>query len=214
MSNDRFGRANVDYPPAKSATNYEIQPSRLLQSLFENIEPGQRLVVLNIGAALPETISFFANYRCKLFVTDLLAELLLTTDNPIDEIESQFARQEKIADILSLPAGVRLDIVFFWESLNYLGEENISALMQVLKPHLHENSKGHCFAVHKSETEEAKLIHGIHDAGHLSVRPHARVAPGYQPLPQGRLVTLLECFTLDRSVLMRDQQLELLLKVA
>ncbi|MBT8146835.1 MAG: hypothetical protein KJN90_08270 [Gammaproteobacteria bacterium] len=185
----------------------------MLQLLFENLQAEQRLVVLNIGAALPETIRFFANYRCKLYVTDLLAELPLSADSPSDESESQSKLENEIADILSIPDGVIFDIVFFWESLNYLGKDKISALMQVLKPHLHDNSKGHCFAAHNPETAEAQIIYGIQDAGHLSVRPRSRVSPNYQPLSQRRLLSLLEYFTLDRSVLLRDQRLELLFTV-
>ena len=212
--NNHDGRVSVDRPPSTSKSNFEIQPSQLLQSLFENLQAGKRLVVLNIGAALPETISFFANYRCKLYITDLLAEFSLSADSPSDESESQFKLRNGIADILSIPDGVIFDIVFFWDSLNYLGKDNIHTLMQVLKPHLHDNSKGHCFAAHSAETAEAQIIHGIQDAGHLTVRRRSRFPPNYQPVPQGRLVSLLEYFTLDRRVLLRDQRLELLLSVA
>ena len=211
--NNHDGQVSVDCPPSTSESNFETQPSRLLQSLFENLQAEQRLVVLNIGAALPETIRFFANYRCKLYITDLLAEFPLSADSLSDESELQFKLRNEIADIFSIPDGVIFDIVFFWESLNYLGKEKISALMEVLRPHLHNNSKGHCFAAHNPESAEAQIIYGIQDTGHLSVRPRTGVSPTYQPLPQGRLVSLLEYFTLDRSVLMRDQRLELLLTV-
>ena len=211
--NNHDGQVSVDRPPSTIESNFETQPSRLLQSLFENLQAEQRLVVLNIGAALPETIGFFANYRCKLYITDLLAEFPLSADSQSDESNSQFKLRNEIADILAIPDEVVFDIVFFWESLNYLGKDKISALMQVLRPHLHDNSKGHCFASHNPDSAEPQIIYGIQDTGHLRVRPRSKVSPKYQPLPQGRLVSLLEYFTLDRSVLLRDQRLELLLTV-
>ncbi|MCP5345908.1 MAG: hypothetical protein R3F41_02130 [Gammaproteobacteria bacterium] len=211
--NNQDGQISVDCPPSTSESSFETQPSRLLQSLFENIQAEKPLVVLNIGAALPETINFFANYRCKLFITDLLAEFPLSAYSPRDESESRITLRDEIADILSIPDGVVFDIVFFWDSPNYLGEDNISALMQVLKPHLHGKSKAHCFVARSPETPEGQIIHGIQDAGHLTVRRRSRFPPNYQPLPQSRLLSLLKSFTLDRSVLMRDQRLELLLTV-
>lgn len=209
----RDGQISVDRPPGTSESNLESQPSQLLQSLFESFQASERLVVLNIGAALPETVRFFTNYRCQLYITDLVAELS-SSDFPGDESESPSNARNEIAGILSIPDGVVFDIVFFWDSLSYLGKENITALVQVLKSHLHANSKGHCFAARTSETAEAQMVHGIQDAGHLSVRRRTRFPANYQPLPQGRLLALLEYFTLDRSVLLRDQRLELLLTVA
>ena len=42
------------------------QPSQLLASLFERIGEDQHVTVLDTGPALPETVDFFANYRCTL----------------------------------------------------------------------------------------------------------------------------------------------------
>ena len=109
--NEHDGRVRIYRPPGTS--EFEIQPSQLIQSLFENLPAEQRLVVLNLGAALPETISFLAKYRCKLYVTDLLTEFPLAADSPSDEEESPGQRRKALADILSIPEGVVFDIVFF-----------------------------------------------------------------------------------------------------
>ena len=53
----------------------DTQPSRLLPKLFERVDPSRPLTVLILGPALPETVSFFSQFRCKLHVVDLAREL-------------------------------------------------------------------------------------------------------------------------------------------
>lgn len=186
----------------------ETQASRLLASLFEHVGEDQPLSVLNIGPALPETVSFLSGFRCKLHVADLYSELPLRVATE-DEEDAGLAR--RLEEALALPADVRFDMVFFWDVLNFMSREAIAVLMDSLHPHLHPGSRAHCFAVHNSSTPVADNFHGIFDAAHLSVRRRQQPPPDYQPHPQGELVTLLKFFEVDRSVLMPDRRIELLL---
>lgn len=197
----------------------ETQASRLLSSLFEHVEDDQPLSVLNIGPALPETVNFFSGYRCKLQVVDLYSELPLRTpaadadDGKAKNGEESSGLFHRLEEALGLPAGIQFDMVFFWDVLNFMSREAIAALMDALLPHLHAGSRAHCFAVHSSKTPVADNFHGIFDAAHLSVRRRQQPPPDYQPHPQGELVTMLRCFQVERSVLMPDRRVELLLKV-
>jgi hypothetical protein len=42
------------------------QQTLLFPTLFKRIDPERRLSVLEIGRALPETIEFFSQYKCRL----------------------------------------------------------------------------------------------------------------------------------------------------
>lgn len=198
----------------------ETQPSRLLSSLFEHVGDDRPLSVLNIGPALPETVSFFSGYRCKLHVADLYSELPLSIAedaNPgrADDGEGGEASGlvHRLDEALGLPANVHFDMVFFWDVLNFMSREAIVVLMDRLLPHLHSGSRAHCFAVHNSKTPVTENFHGIFDEAHLSVRKRQQPPPDYQPHPQGELVTMLRFFQVERSVLMPDRRVELLLKV-
>ena len=190
----------------------EAQPSRLLPSLFDHVEEGSRLTVLNIGPALPETIDFFSNYRCKLHIADLLQEAVPDIDADLEESERMAQWRTFLDAALVLPDGVRFDLLFFWDVLNFLHRDAIAALMEVLGDHVHARSKAHCFAVHSADAAPAPVFYGIRDAEHLSRRPRSQIPPNYQPLPQNQLVGLLRYFRTDRSVLMNDRRVELLLK--
>lgn len=204
----------MGFPGSAVTSNLESQASRLLELLLENVSPEARLKVLNIGPALPETIDFFANYRCRLHIADLLPELPTPVEADSEEGHDANTLQPVLTEVLALPDDTEFDIVFFWDALHFMSREAISALTAVLRPHLHRQSKAHCFAVHGMETPPAQIYHGIHDISHLSVRTRTAIPPNYNPLPQGQLVSLLKYFALDRSVLMRDRRIELLLKAA
>ena len=50
--------------------------SKVLGSLFRHLDPEKRLEVLEIGPALPETVDFFSQFRCRLHFIDLYNEPL------------------------------------------------------------------------------------------------------------------------------------------
>lgn len=196
----------------------EKQASRLLTALFEGIDHEQPIRVLDLGPALSETVSFLSRYRCKLHFADLYDELPLQVEtepgaNAASDSNETYEQLDRLLEeALPLPAGSQFDLIFFWDVFNFLSREVITLLMDRLRPHLYPHSRAHCFAVHNSKTPMAENFHGIIDESHLSVRRRTRVIPNYQPHPQGGLVSMLHIFEVDRSVLMPDRRVELLLK--
>lgn len=182
------------------------QPSRLLSTLFDGADDDIPLTVLNLGPALPETLEFFSGFRCKLFFSDLFPELPIRADE-----EAGISLESRFDSALLVPGGALIDVVLFWDVLNFLSRDAVRELMSQLRPYLHPGSRGHCFAVHNTKTPAASTYHGIFDAGHFSVRSRSAIPPDYQPHPQGELESLIRYFRVDRSVLMTDRRLELLL---
>jgi len=181
------------------------QPSKLLSSLFQNLDPEQRLTVLHIGPALPETVDFFSAFRCKLYFNDLFSEL------PIVESEDgDPSLVQTFTELLQLPPGVKFDICLFWDLFNFLDKEAIAAFLSVLRPHLHKTTVAHGFAVHNLRNPQGDQLYGIARLDALNIRSRATALPGYAPHAQGKLKTMLNCFNFDRSVLLPDSRLELL----
>ena len=184
-----------------------FQSSKLLSSVFQGVEDGAHLRVLHIGPALPETIDFFAQYRCKLYFVDLFDEL------PIAANEDNGTSLEHIfTQLLNIDTGVQLDICLFWDLFNFLDSDAISAFMNVLKPHLHTDTYAHAFAVHKLRSTQGKQLYGIAGTDKINIRTRNALLPSYAPQPQASLKRLLYCLNFDRSVLLPDGRLELLLR--
>jgi len=192
----------------------EDQPSRLLAKLFEHVEPGARLRVLDLGPALPETVDFLGQYRCTLHIVGLQQETPPVIDSELEEDERIALWRAHFQKALGLAETLKVDIILFWDLLNFLSREAITALVEVLLLHLHAGTKAHCFAVHSVAAPPSEVFYGIRDADSFSVRPRFKQPADYQPLSPGQHAALLYCFETDRSVLMRDQRTELLLKAA
>ena len=182
-----------------------MQSSKLLSSLFENIDEEQRVTVLHIGPALPETVEFFSSFRCKLYFVDLFLELpIVACEDKEPGLEQTFI------DLLDFPPGIKFDICLFWDLFNFLNSDAISAFLAALRPHLHSASLAHGFSVHNRKSPRGDRIYGISQLDTLSVRDRKTALPGYAPHAQGQLKHMLNCFNFDRSVLLPDSRLELL----
>lgn len=166
----------------------------------------QAVTVLHIGAALPETVDFFADYRCKLYFVDVFSGLPInTTDDTAPDAALQFRQ------LLDLPAHSQVDICLFWDLFNYLDSAALKDFLAALRPHLKDTTLAHAFSVHNRKVTPQTYLYGIHQMDTLSLRSRRTPATGYAPHSQRELTELLDCFRLERSVLLPDSRLELLL---
>jgi len=194
--------------PGRTATS--SQPSTLLASLFEQIDDEQPLTVLETGPALQETVDFLSQYRCKLHVLDLFSDL------PIEagEEEGSAALHQRFEELLQFPEGTVFDVCLFWDLFNYLDRDAVLAFVAALRPYLRKGSRAHGFALHKLSAPREDRFYGIKSTDALSIRPRPEPLPGYSPHAQGKLKNMLYCFNFDRSVLLSDSRLELLLRAS
>lgn len=182
------------------------QASTLLPDLFKHLDTEERVTVFHVGPAAPETVDFFCEYRCKLYFIDLFAELPIKSDENAAQ-----SLLEHFSTLLQFPRDTHFDICLFWDLFNYLDGDAIHSLLRILRPHLTDRSLAHAFSVHNRKTPESRHVYGIQRLDALSVRHRAHTPPGYAPHSQRELTELLHCFRLERSVLLPDSRLELLL---
>ena len=183
------------------------QASKLLPALFEQFDEGQQVSVFHVGPALPETVDFFCGFRCKLHFVDIFSELPFVADeDKTPDLQHQFQ------NLLQFPPDTLFDICLFWDIFNFLNAEAIAAFLKVLQPHLKESSLAHAFSVHNTKTKNVSHdLYGIRQLDVLSVKDRDAELPGYAPHSQRRLKEMLHCFTVERSVLLPDSRLELVL---
>jgi len=191
--------------PLRSAP--PTQASKLLPSLFGHLDTQALVTVFHVGPAMAETVEFFSDYRCKLHFIDLFAELpIAASEDPPRSITDQ------IASLLQFPRDTRFDICLFWDIFNHLDGDAIRAFMGLLRPHLAPGCLAHAFSVHNRKTPQGGYLYGIHRLDAISYRHRATMPPGYAPHSQRELTELLHCFRLERSVLLPDSRLEVLLQ--
>ncbi len=186
--------------------NLSTQASKLLPHLFQQLDAERSVTVLHIGSALPETVDFFSDYRCKLHFIDVFPAL------PIVACEEPAVTQaQQFKELLRFPGETAFDICLFWDLFNFLDGDAITAFLSVLRPHLKQGSLAHAFSVHNRKAPQQNHFYGIQNLGELSVRSRRITPTGYAPHSQRELTALLDGFRVERSVLLPDSRLEMLL---
>ena len=198
--------ASLAAAPAAGNPN-PTQDSKILPGLFAGLDEDSRVSVLHVGPACSDTLDFFAGFRSRLYFIDAFTELPL---KPPEEDARSLTDQWH--EILQLPASAKFDLCLFWDLFNFLSIDALTALTQVLAPHLHSATRGHAFSVHNPRHSLQNCLYGIRDANTLSARPRQHTPPGYAPLSQRQLSEAIGCFTIERSVLLADSRLELSLR--
>ncbi len=185
------------------------QPSKLLAGLFQRVAPDRRLVVLEIGTALPETVDFFADYRCRLHFVDLFNEPFLREAR--DTLDDE-ALRNAFAERLSFPADSRIDVCLLWDFLTFLDDRALRAFNDALKPWLHAGTRAHGFGVHHLAIRLENVQYGIVDTETLSVRPRATEPMAYHPHSQLEMADMFNGFAFERGLLLPNGKLEMLLR--
>jgi hypothetical protein len=108
--------------------------------------------------------------------------------------------------------GTRFDLCLFWDFFNYLDDLALKAFSEVLSPYLTPDTLAHAYLMQKPEQGLLNREYGICSANEISVRPGSFGHLPAHPRPQARVVSLLQDFSINHSVLRRDGLLESSLK--
>ena len=141
-------------------------PSKLLGSLFQLVDINHRLTVLEIGTALPETVDFFAQYKCRLHFVDLFDEPFVREQADLSEAELRHGFEEQ----LRVPPGTKLDLCLLWDFLSYLDDPALRAFNSALRPWVHGGTRAHGFGVHHLALKLEHQQYGIIDRETLIIR--------------------------------------------
>jgi hypothetical protein len=199
--------AGVGLTPAESPVA-RTQQSLLFPSLIKRVNPDLRLSVLEIGPALPETIEFFSQYKCRLHFAAMYTDPVLQKQSG-EYTEDELA--EQISQSLDFPKGTRFDLCLFWDFLNYLDDKALRAFNTAIRPFLHKSTRAHAFTVRTLNTSFSNQQYGIEQAHMFSIRPRMGKQARTTPHTQAILVNLLSSFDIDQGMLLPDGRVEVLM---
>ena len=184
------------------------QKSTLFPALFRLLDVNHRLTVLEVGSALPETVDFFSQFRCRLHFVDLFHEPFVRGQADLSEAELRQGFEAQ----LRFNAGTRIDLLLFWDYLSYLDDPALRAFNSALRPWVHAGSRAHGFAVHHLAIRLANCQYGVEDRDTLSIRERTTTQMRYHPHSQIDMHEMMTCFDFERGLLLPDGKLEMLLK--
>jgi len=185
------------------------QATRLISALIQLRNVKRRITVLEIGGALPETVDFFSEFKCRLHFVDLYAEAFVRDRQAqLSERELRQAFEQQFR----FPEGTRIDFCLFWDFLSYLDDPALRAFNSALRPLIHSGTRAHGFGVHHLAIRLENVQYGLIDRETLSVRRRMSVQMPHYPHSQLEMHEMLSCFGFERGLLLPDGKLEMLLK--
>ncbi len=164
--------------------------------------------MLEIGLALPETIEFFSQFKCRLHFAAMYTDPVLQMQSG-EYTEAELA--EHISQSFDFPKGTHFDLCLFWDFLNYLDDKALRAFNTAIHPYLHKSTRAHAFTVRTLNTSFSNQQYGIEQAHMFSIRPRTGKQARTTPHTQAILVNLLSSFDIDQGMLLPDGRLEVLM---
>lgn len=198
------GVGSTSAAPSMSRT----QQTLLFPTLIKRISPDRRLSVLEIGPALPETIEFFSQFKCRMHFAAMYTDPILQMQTE-EYTEAELA--EHISQSFGFQKNTRFDICLFWDFLNYLDDKALRAFNTAIRPYLHKSTRAHAFTLRTLNTTFSNQQYGIEQAHMFSIRPRHGKQPPATPHTQAILVNLLSVFDIDQGMLLPDGRLEVLM---
>lgn len=197
----------MNLPPVATSTS-QTQQTLLFPSLVKRLAHDRRLSILEIGPALPETIEFFSQYKCRLQFAAMY------TDPVLQMQRGECTEAELVAHFtqtFGFQKGTRFDLCLFWDFLNYLDDKALRAFNTAITPYLHKTTRAHAFTVRTLDTTFPNQQYGIAEKHMFSIRPRTTSRVRTTPHTQAILVNLLSNFDIDQGMLLPDGRLEVLM---
>lgn len=197
----------MKYPPVVP-TMSRTQQTLLFPSLIKKLDKNRRMSILEIGPALPETIAYFSQFKCRLHFAAMYSDPLLHMQSG-EFSEAELA--DHIEKSFGFAKGTRFDLCLFWDFLNYLDDKALRAFNTAIGPYLHQSTRAHAFTVRTLDTSFSNQQYGIEQAHMFSIRARRGTQARTTPHTQAILVNLLSTFDIDQGMLLPDGRLEVLM---
>ena len=162
--------------PLGGAWMQRTQQTLLFPSLLKQADQHERLSVLEIGLALPDTVDFFSRYRCRVFFAAMYSDPVL--DLQLGDI-SEAQLVDHFRKSFNFPGGLRFDLCLFWDFLNYLDDRALRAFNTAIEPYLQDSTRAHAFTVRTLQTQIANQRYAVNREDLFSVRQTQNLLPAY-----------------------------------
>lgn len=167
--------------------------SRLLPKVCAELATREAPCVLDIGMGVPSTLEFLSQYRARVFFLDLA--------------NGDTSYEQNLGDY----SGALFDVCLFWDFLQSLEPEKLSALSDALTPYVYSGTIGYSICNVSPQRLSHRCSYRIRSEDELELVPsqHKR----FREWSQKEFADHFDSFRIEQDVLSHDGHLELLLGV-
>jgi hypothetical protein len=198
---ERGGKAAGSAPGALNAP--------LFQSLIERLRGAGRCVVLDLGAARPETLRLFSEFPCRLDIVDLADGL-----EQLNAEQTPRGFRERAESLLPSRRREATDVVLCWDLLNYLNRPALSMLMECIAARGRRGTLAHALVFYSARKMPVRpsTFYPIDEQHLTSLAPAQaeRDAPRYTPED---FTLCMPRYTVERARLLRNGMQEFLFRL-
>jgi hypothetical protein len=192
-------RAEIEQAPTVRAP--------LFHTLMQRMADGQRWVVLDLGPARNETIALLGQFRCRLDIADLAADL-----DQLDATLDVTTLQQRVQALLPQRASEAADIVLCWDLFNYLPRPVLAAVLGAVAARMRPGASGHALIAYSNRDvpDRPGRFFPV-DAERLANSIGHATRPAIRHLPED-LKGCLPGLTIERGVLLANGMREYLFR--
>jgi hypothetical protein len=191
-------------------SNIELAPRlrcNIIREALYDIDFRSELVVLDVGAAASSSVKFFSEKKTRLFFPDLYNADFITGTQP-DLPKSDLVSLFRLA--MSITPDLQLDYCFFWDIFSFLKRPYILALLEALRPHLSEKTRGYCIG-NMHGLDMPNCHYGIADTCELTQANRHGASLKTYAHSLSELNSLLKPFVISKNRLLVKGRMEYLL---
>ena len=181
----------------------------LFRSVVENLPARNRWVVLDLGAARPQTIALFGQHNCRLDIADLAPEV-----NELNALSDPLLARNAAEALLPKYNDEPTDLVLCWDIMNYLERPALAAAMSRIAERGRGGTLVHAliFYSHKNMPTRPGCYAPLEDFSLLDVATPVdeRPAPRYSP---DDLKRCLPDYSIERAMLLSNGMQEFLFRL-
>ena len=190
--------SNEDPDRTTPSETWAHEHTRILPEAFDGLDTESTLNILDAGPAEPQSIDYLRRFRCRLYVANLFNPAF-----PEHGVESAPAFFRTVA-------GVRFDVCFLWDYINYPDDDAFAEFISILSNHIHEKTRLYAIGAYAAELPLRAYRYAIADIDKVAIRPAGGTVP--QPRSRNDVVNAMRHYMVHRAALRRDNRLELLLR--
>ncbi|MEN8212939.1 MAG: hypothetical protein ABFR19_01130 [Pseudomonadota bacterium] len=180
--------------------NRQVVSCPAFSSLMQEFSDEQKYRILDLGRARGGTVTYFSRFRCKLFVADVIPDILSYQESLPEDEPPELMLQEMIGlDDLS-----ELDLVLCWDILNYLDAPMIETFSTSLRQLMRNGGHLHAFINTRSEMPAFPGSYQILDAGQMDVEHQAGNRISAPRFAQRNLREMMREFEIKHSRLLQS----------
>jgi hypothetical protein len=180
-------------------TPFTTYRSHGLHVLVSLLPPSYPLAVLDLGPALRTNVDFWSRYPCRLHIRDLYRDRA-----GLGDFAAEKERDEFFAAALSFEDGIRFDVILAWDLFNYLGQEDLAAMIRRLSGGCKPGALMFALVSSQPQIPAAPNLFRILDAEQITYESRTsemQLCPRHQPRDLARLAN---GFDISHSFLLRN----------